>query len=84
MQALDGDLEAAQASLDLLTMALPDSPYVAAAQQWLASLRASGDAEAACGEISAILEENPDLWQITDHYGYNHPALAAEQICYVP
>jgi hypothetical protein len=23
-------------------------------------------------------------WQITDHFGYNHPALAPEEICFVP
>ena len=28
--------------------------------------------------------DNALLWQITDHFGYNHPALAAEQICYAP
>lgn len=83
-QALGGDTEAAQTSLDLMTMGMPDSSYTEAAQQWLSEFSASADAEAACSAIASILEENPDLWQITDHYGYNHPALAAEQICYSP
>ena len=82
--ALAGDSEAAQSTLGLVTVGMPDSPYVTAATQWLAEFEVSGDAEAACDAIDSIFEENPDLWQITDHYGYNHPALAAEQICYVP
>ena len=84
VQALDEDLEGAQASLAYFAEQLADSPYVAAAQEWLAAFIASGDAAQACEAIASILEENPDMWQITDHFGYNHPALAAEQICFVP
>ena len=84
VQALDGDLEGAEASLNYFTEQLPDSPYVQAAQQWLDEFAASGDAAAACDMVYSIFEDNPDMWQITDHFGYNHPALAAEQICYVP
>ncbi len=84
VQALDEDLEGAQASLDFFAESLDGSPYVQAVQLWLEEFVASGDATAACGAVATILEENPDLWQITDHFGYNHPALAAEQICFAP
>jgi hypothetical protein len=84
VQALDDDLEAAQASLNYFTEQLPGSPYAEAAQRWLDEFTTSADAATACDSIASILEENPDMWQITDHFGYNHPALAAEQICFVP
>jgi hypothetical protein len=82
--ALDGDFVAAGTVLTSLSQGQPDSDYTTAAQQWLDAYEANGDAAAACAAIQSIFNENEDLWQITDHYGYNHPALAAEQICYVP
>jgi hypothetical protein len=83
-QALSGDLSAAAETLSGLTQGLPESGYTEAADTWLAAYTESEDAAAACDEVAAIFAETDDLWQITDHYGYNHPALAAEQICYVP
>ncbi|MBX3012862.1 MAG: LysM peptidoglycan-binding domain-containing protein [Caldilineaceae bacterium] len=83
-QALAGDLDAAKAILSSLSQGQPDSDYTKAAQQWLTAYEADSDAEAACAAIQPIFTENSALWQITDHYGYNHPALAAEQVCYMP
>ncbi len=83
-QALSGDVANAQSSMDLLTTGMPGSKYATLAQQWLTDFVASGNAEKACNSIASMLEENPELWQITDHFGYSHPALAAEQICFVP
>jgi hypothetical protein len=34
--------------------------------------------------VQPIFDKNEKLWQITDHFGYNHPPMAAEQICYIP
>ena len=67
-----------------ITQGMPDSDYTRAATNWLAAYRDGEDAAVACAEVADIFGDNDDLWQITDHYGYNHPALAAEQICYVP
>jgi hypothetical protein len=83
-QALSGDMEAAAASLQTLTEGQPDGLYGEAAAAWLEQLEATGDAAAACEAIESIFVENPDLWQITDHYGYNHPALAPDLVCYAP
>jgi hypothetical protein len=82
--ALSGDFVAAGATLQSLRQGQPDSDYAAAAEAWFNSYESAGDAAAACAEVLGIFEENEALWQITDNYGYNHPALAAEQVCYVP
>ncbi len=82
--AINGDFVAAGEVLTSLSQGQPESDYTKIAQQWLAIYETSGDATAACDDIQTILTENDDLWQITDHYGFNHPALAAEQICYIP
>lgn len=83
-QGLSGDLVAAGETLKSLMQGQPDSGYSKAAEQWLTAYEKSKDASAACEEVKSIFEDDEDLWQITDHFGYNHPALAAEQVCYVP
>ena len=83
-QALDGDSIAARATLLALQAGQPEADYTSAATQWLESYTATGDAADACSNVEAIFIENEDLWKITDHFGYNHPALPAQQICYVP
>jgi hypothetical protein len=83
-QALAGDFVAAGEVLTSLSQGQPESGYTKAAQQWLDAYEANADAVAACAAVQPIFDEETDLWQITDHFGYNHPALAAEQICYKP
>ena len=83
-QALSGDDAGAQATLLALQSGQPDSDYTEAAATWLASYNATGDADAACDTVDAIFTGNDELWRITDQFGYNHPALAAEQICFRP
>lgn len=83
-QALSGDFIAADETLAGLTQGLPDSDYTQAADAWFTTYVENEDAVAACDATVDIFAENADLWRITDHYGYNHPALAAEQICFVP
>jgi len=82
--ALSGDFVAAGATVESLRQGQPESDYAAAAEEWFTIYERDGDAAAACEAIFTIFEENEELWQITDNYGYNHPALAAEQICFVP
>ncbi|MCB0189816.1 MAG: hypothetical protein KDE31_36340, partial [Caldilineaceae bacterium] len=67
-----------------LSQSQPESGYTKAAETWLDSYESEGDATVACTKVQPIFNDNSTLWQITDHFGYNHPALAAEQICYVP
>jgi len=83
-QALGGDLAEAQTALAALVKGQPDSQYSAAAQAWLDAYAPAGDASAACEAAQPIFDKNEELWKITDHFGYNHPALAKEQICYQP
>jgi LysM repeat protein len=83
-QALNGDADAAASTLSILEKAQPDSKYAAVAALWLESYSESADAAAACEGLQATFLASSELWQITDHYGFDHPALAAEQICFVP
>jgi hypothetical protein len=87
-QALGGDGSppgaAATTTLNALTVGQPDRLYPQIAQTWLATFAADGDPAAACAAVRPLLAENPELWQITDHFGYNHPALGIDQVCYTP
>ncbi|MEZ4860046.1 MAG: LysM peptidoglycan-binding domain-containing protein [Caldilineaceae bacterium] len=83
-QALAGDFVAAGQVMQSLSQSQPESGYTKAAETWLDSYESEGDATVACTKVQPIFNDNSTLWQITDHFGYNHPALAAEQICYVP
>ncbi len=84
VQALMGDDKAARESSDALAQGQPDSAYAKATSEWLANYESKADAAAACAAVQSIFDDNEQTWQITDHFGYNHPALAAEQVCYVP
>lgn len=83
-EALNGDLDAARANLAALTRGQPESDFTNAATQWLTAYAENGNAQAACQRVLKIFVDNALLWQVTDHYGFHHPALAAEQICYAP
>ncbi len=83
-QAYSGDLAAAKVTLENLTKGQPDSHYTAGAKQWLDEYAKAQDAAAACKAVQPLFDKNEEMWKITDHFGYNHPALAAEQICYKP
>ena len=82
--ALSGTLDIAKQILDALTQGQPDSGYTEAATTWLAEFERSGSAKAACAAVQPIFDRDTVTWQITDHFGYNHPALGAEQLCFVP
>ncbi|MEZ4638312.1 MAG: hypothetical protein R2873_34215 [Caldilineaceae bacterium] len=83
-QTFSGDTDGAAATLAELTEAQPDARYTAVATDWLAAYQADGDATAACEAVLDVFEVDSDMWQVTDQYGYNHPVLAAEQICFIP
>jgi LysM repeat protein len=83
-QALSGDSDAAQATLATLSESQPDAEYTSAAASWLEAYMADANPAAACEAVADIFSVDSELWQVTDHYGYDHPALAAEQICYIP
>ena len=83
-QALSGDVAGAQTTLTGLNAGQPDSDYSAAASQWLESYLAEGDANAACAAVTKAAVNKAEMWQVTDQFGYDHPALAAQQVCFVP
>ena len=83
-QALNGDLEDAAGTLTALQAGQPESEYTIAATQWLTDYTEGGDAAAACDVVQNIFDENEEMWLITAEYGYNHPGLAAELVCFVP
>lgn len=83
-QGLAGNLYAAELTLDALSRGQPDGIFVSMSKQWLNEYRISQDPALACIAIQPIIEDNNMVWQVTDHYGYNHPALAPEQVCYQP
>lgn len=83
-QALAGDVDAAQLDLAALQQGQPNSAFTKAAGQWLEAYAIQSDATTACRAIQSIFDKETLTWQITDHFGYNHPALAPEQICFVP
>ena len=84
VESLMGDETAANDTLAALRLGQPESAYAQAAGAWLEGYASSQDATAACAAVQTIFDDNQQTWQITDHFGYNHPALAAEQLCYVP
>jgi len=87
-QALGGDGSppgaAAFETLDALRAGQPDELYPQVALTWLAVYNTGSDPDTACAAVRPLLAENPELWQITDHFGYNHPALGVDQVCYIP
>lgn len=83
-QALAGEIDAAAADVAALQQGQPDSAFSRAAEQWLADYTDGSDAAAACRALQPLFDEETLTWQITDHFGYNHPALAPEQVCFIP
>jgi hypothetical protein len=83
-QMLAGAQNNAQQSIAALTQGQPEGAFTAATQTWAAKYAETGDAQAACDAAASFFDENQLTWQITDHFGYNHPALAAAQLCFVP
>ncbi|HRW47063.1 MAG TPA: VCBS repeat-containing protein, partial [Caldilinea sp.] len=83
-QTLAGDDTAAAQDLAALQQGQPDSGFAQAAEAWLAAIQGGADPAAACLALQPIFDKETLTWQITDHFGINHPALAPEQVCFVP
>lgn len=82
--ALSGEIGGALDALAELAAMQPESDYTKVATLWLSEFQASADPEAACAVVDAFFVDNTDLWQITDHFGYDHPALGPDQVCFLP
>lgn len=83
-EALSGSVAAAQTVLAELAAADAENPFAAAGAEWLAAYQADGDAAAACAAVQTIFDRDTITWQLTDHFGTDHPPLAPEEMCFVP
>ncbi len=83
-EALSGSVPAAQTVLDELAAEDAENPFAVAGAQWLAAFQASGDAAAACKSVQDVFDDETVTWQLTDHFGTDHPPLAPEEMCFVP
>ena len=81
---LNGDSPAAEAQLETLPQNQRERSYADAARAWLNAYYSVPDPVAACAAAMSIFLDNPDLWQITEELGHDHPALTVRQICYAP
>ena len=62
----------------------PDSRYTEAAGAWLAAYTSVPNPVAACASVMSIFLDSPELWQITEEFGRDHPSLSMRQVCYTP
>ena len=83
-ETLSGSVPAAQTVLDALAAEDAENPFTAAGTAWLAAFQANGDAAAACKTVQAIFDDETVTWQVTDHFGTDHPPLAPEEMCFAP
>ena len=82
--ALNNDLPAAESLLATVAHSQPQSKYTEAARAWLEAYSVNPDPAAACAAVLSIFFDTPALWQITEEFGQDHPALTAQQVCYLP
>ncbi|MFN8445701.1 MAG: LysM peptidoglycan-binding domain-containing protein [Caldilineaceae bacterium] len=82
--ALSGDSEGSQVALANLNESNANEDYKAIAATWLEHYQSDLNAATACNSILATLTAKQELWQVTDHYGINHPTLGSDRICFVP
>ena len=81
---LSGDRPTAEAEMETLTESESQSRFTEAARAWLDAYYSVPDPVAACAAVMSIFLDSPDLWQITEEFGADHPALSVRQVCYVP
>ncbi len=81
---LAGQRSEAEALLEELEENEPDSRYTEAAGAWLAAYTSVPNPVAACASVLSIFLDSPELWQITEEFGSEHPALSIRQVCYAP
>ena len=70
--------------LETLEEEHPDSRFTEAAGAWLAAYTSVPNPVAACASVMSIFLDSPELWQITEEFGRDHPSLSMRQVCYTP
>ena len=86
VQALTLNNERAEAEslLDTLEEDQPEDKYTNAARAWLRAYTSVPNPVAACAAVMSIFLDSPELWQITEEFGRDHPSLNMRQVCYTP
>ena len=74
----------ADALLESLAEEQPENRYVRAARSWLTAYYSVPNPVAACAAVMSVFLDSPELWQITEEFGDDHPALNVRQVCHVP
>jgi hypothetical protein len=83
-EAFSGSMPVAQTVLDEMTAEDAENPFTAAGAEWLAAFQANGNATTACKAVQDIFDDETVTWQLTDHFGTDHPPLAPEELCFEP
>lgn len=74
----------ADALVESLAEEQPENRYVRAASSWLTAYYSVPNPVAACAAVMSVFLDSPELWQITEEFGDDHPALNVRQVCHVP
>ena len=81
---LNNQRSEADSLLETLDEEQPENRYTEAARAWLAAYTSVPNPVAACAAVMSIFLDSPELWQITEEFGRDHPSLSMRQVCYVP
>ena len=81
---LNNQRSEAESLLETLEEEHPEDRYTEAAGAWLAAYTSVPNPVAACAAVMSIFLDSPELWQITEEFGRDHPSLNMRQICYTP
>ncbi|MCY3901179.1 MAG: LysM peptidoglycan-binding domain-containing protein [Caldilineaceae bacterium] len=81
---LNNQRSEAESLLESLEEEHPENRYTEAAAAWLAAYTSVPNPVAACASVMSIFLDSPELWQITEEFGRDHPSLNMRQVCYAP
>ncbi len=79
-----GDLDNAEATVNLLQTEYPDSVYAQIADIWWSSYQPTQDMAAACAAVNAFVTgptPHPEAYEILADYGYANPTFTAADVC---
>lgn len=81
---LNNQRSEAESLLETLVEEHPENRYTEAAGAWLAAYTSVPNPVAACAAVMSLFLDSPELWQITEEFGRDHPSLNMRQVCYAP
>lgn len=82
--ALNGNSEGAEIALAALNKSSANEDYKQIAATWLKNYTSSQRADSACSAVQPLIDAKSELWQITDHFGFNHSVAGQQKICFIP